>query len=79
MSRPEIVNCGRRFSAEYQPAGRGRPKGSRNRQTILRAYLEAMEPPTAGEVIDAFLEEVFGRRDGRRLARRRRTRRGAIK
>lgn len=79
VSRPDIVNCGRRFSSEYQPERRGRPKGSRNRKTILRAYLEAQEPPTPGRVIDAVLEEVFGRRVGRRLARRRRARPKAIK
>ncbi len=62
MGRANIAECGRRFTSEYQPAGRGRPKGSLNRQTILRAFLEAQEPRTPEEVIGAILDHVFGRK-----------------
>jgi len=67
MGRANIAECGRRFTSEYQPAGRGRPKGSRNRQTIVRAYFEAQEPRPLEEVIEMLLDEVFGKkRKGRR-------------
>jgi hypothetical protein len=71
MGRQDIAQCGKRFTSEYQPARRGRPKGSLNRQTILRAWLEEREPPTPEEVICAILEEVFGRKTARRVFRRR--------
>jgi hypothetical protein len=66
MGRANIAECGRRFTSEYQPAGRGRPKGSLNRQTILRAYLEEREPPAPEEVIRIILDEVFGKKRTRR-------------
>jgi hypothetical protein len=75
MGRANIAECGRRFTSEYQPAGRGRPKGSRNRQTILRAYLEEREPPEPEEVIKVILDHVFGKkRKGRRRVKTRRRR-----
>lgn len=33
----------RKFSAEYQPEKNGRPKGSRNRSTIARLWLETTQ------------------------------------
>lgn len=70
MGRSDIAQFGKRFSSEYQPASRGRPKGSLNKRTILRAYLEERDAPE--EIITAFLEEVFGRKTARRIRRRRR-------
>ncbi len=73
MGRANIAECGRRFTSEYQPAGRGRPKGSRNRQTIVRAYFEAREPRPLEEVIEMLLDEVFGKkRKGRRRVKTKR-------
>jgi hypothetical protein len=69
MGRADIAECGKRFSSDYQPAGRGRPKGSRNRSTILRAYLKASEPTEPEEMIQALLDVVFGKR--KRKKRRR--------
>jgi hypothetical protein len=69
MGRSDIAEYGKRFTSEYQPARRGRPKGSRNRRTILRAYLEEREPPPPEEVIRLILEEVFGRKTARRIRR----------
>lgn len=70
MGRANIAECGRRFTSEYQPAGRGRPKGSRNRSTILRAYMKAMEPPAEEELIQALLDRVFGKKAKRKSKRR---------
>ncbi len=67
MGRANITECGKRFTSEYQPAGRGRPKGSLNRRTILMAYLEALEPRTPEDVIRAILETVFGKKKARRM------------
>jgi hypothetical protein len=69
MGRADIANYGKRFSTEYQPARRGRPKGSLNRRTILRAWLTEREP-TQPELIEALLVEVFGKRKARRIRRR---------
>ena len=44
MGREDIAEVGKQFSSEYQPAGRGRPKGSLNKQIILRHYLEERVP-----------------------------------
>jgi hypothetical protein len=71
MGRSDIANYGKRFSTEYQPAGRGRPKGSLNRQTIVRAYFAATEPRTPELVIEAILVEIFGPREARKYRRRR--------
>ncbi|HZE72956.1 MAG TPA: hypothetical protein VE135_25870 [Pyrinomonadaceae bacterium] len=70
MSRTNIAEVGKRFSSEYQPAKRGRPKGSLNSRTILRLYLEQQDPPTAQEVIDQILNAAFGKRRARRIRRR---------
>ncbi|PYS94313.1 MAG: hypothetical protein DMF64_01615 [Acidobacteria bacterium] len=71
MGRSNIAEVGKRFSTEHQPAGRGRPKGSRNYKTILRERLQAQEPATPEEVIEEILETVFGKRRARRSVRRR--------
>ncbi len=74
MGRANIAECGKRFTSEYQPAGRGRPKGSLNRRTIVRAYFEAQEPPKPEELIQAVLDEIFGKkRKRRKRARKRKT------
>lgn len=42
----------KKFSAEYQPEKNGRPKGSRNRSTIARLWLETTQKaknPITGE------------------------------
>jgi hypothetical protein len=36
----------KKFSSEYQPEKNGRPKGSRNRATIVRQWLEIMRETT---------------------------------
>lgn len=70
MGRSNIAEVGRRFSSEYQPAKRGRPKGSLNSQTILRHYLEQLDPPTPEERLQQILDAVFGKRRARRVRRR---------
>jgi len=68
MPRNDIWRAGinTRFSAENQPPGRGRPKGQRNRRTILRAFTRWYD-----EVEQAFNQE---RRDHRNAQRRERYR-----
>jgi hypothetical protein len=42
----------KKFSSEYQPAKNGRPKGSKNRSTIARKWLEvnqSLKNPLTGE------------------------------
>jgi hypothetical protein len=42
----------KKFSSEYQPEKNGRPKGSKNRSTLVRQWLEASESivnPITGE------------------------------
>jgi hypothetical protein len=42
----------KKFSSEYQPKNNGRPKGSRNRSTIARKWLEvnqSLKNPLTGE------------------------------
>src|SRR5262245_17909373 len=68
MGRHNISETGRRFSSEYQPAKRGRRKGSLNRATILRCYLEREQAPE--EIIDQILVAVFGKRGMRRMRRK---------
>jgi hypothetical protein len=41
MGRANIKDDGKRFSKDYQPANRGRPKGAKSRSTILKKWLEA--------------------------------------
>ncbi len=72
MGRPDIAEVGRRFTSEYQPAGRGRPKGSLNKRTILKAYFEAQEPRPLEEEIQMFLDAVLGKRKARGVRRKQR-------
>jgi len=69
MGRPNIAETGKRFTSEYQPAGRGRPKGSLNRRTVLQRYLrddcEATE-----QVINQICVIVFGPRQARKMRKR---------
>ena len=69
MGRSNIAEVGKRFSSEYQPSNRGRPKGSLNYRTIFRHYLEQMDPPTPEEKLLQILDAVFGKRRGRRVRR----------
>ena len=42
----------KKFTSEYQPKNNGRPKGSKNRSTIARKWLEvnqALKNPLTGE------------------------------
>ena len=61
---------GKRFSREYQPAGRGRPKGSPNLRTVLRAFMEAQEPRPVDEQIGELLDAILGKRRARPVRRR---------
>jgi hypothetical protein len=69
MGRPNIAEVGKRFSSKYQPAGRGRPKGSLNRRTMLENYLrddcEATE-----RVINQICVVVFGPKAARKMRKR---------
>ena len=65
-----IASVGKRFSREYQPAGRGRPKGSPNLRTILRRYMEAQEPRPVDEQIGEWLDAILGKRKARPVRRR---------
>jgi hypothetical protein len=66
MGRSNISECGRRFTSEYQPAGRGRPKGSLNRSTIVRAYFESQEPRPLEDEIKELLAVIFGKKRPKR-------------
>ena len=70
MGRSNIAEVGKRFSSEYQPAKRGRPKGSLNARTIFRHYLEQQDPLTPEEKLQQILDAVFGKRRARRVRRR---------
>jgi len=70
MGRHDIAEVGKRFTSEYQPAGRGRPKGSLNCRTILKAWLEARTPRPPEEEIQTMLDAVLGKRKARRVRRR---------
>jgi len=67
-----IAGVGKRFSREYQPAGRGRPKGSPNLRTILRRHFEQFEreerPPE--EQIGEFLDAILGKKRARPVRRK---------
>lgn len=69
MGRSNISEVGKRFSSQYQPGGRGRPKGSLNKRTILQNYLrddcEATE-----QVINQICVIVFGPRQARKMRKR---------
>ncbi len=69
MGRAYISESGRRFTSEYQPANRGRPKGSLNRRTILRAWIEAAVPQEPEATIQAMLNVVFEKKKGKRRRR----------
>ncbi len=69
MSRSNISECGRRFTSEYQPARRGRPKGSLNRSTIVRAYFEAQEPRPLEDEIKELLTIILGKKRPKRRRR----------
>lgn len=45
------------FTADYQPKGRGRREGSKNRKTIARQYLESMFPN--GAQLDAMSVKTY--------------------
>ena len=64
-----IASVGKRFSREYQPAGRGRPKGSPNLRTVLRAFMEAQEPRPLDEQIGELLDAILGKKRARPLRR----------
>ncbi len=52
----------KKFSSEYQPEKNGRPKGSRNRSTIARKWLEAMQDsrnPITGEIENLSQEDIM--------------------
>ena len=53
--KTDIIEDGKatRFSSDNQPAGRGRPKGSKNRSTVLKAWLE-----TKIEITNPFTNET---------------------
>jgi hypothetical protein len=69
MGRSNISECGRRFTSEYQPEGRGRPKGSLNRSTIVRAYFEAQEPRPLEDEIKEFLAAILPKKKPKRRRR----------
>jgi hypothetical protein len=70
MGRANIAESGKRFSSDYQPEGRGRPKGSLNLRTILRRYMEAQEPRMLADEIQIVLDDIFGKPKARKLRRR---------
>jgi len=50
------------FSSEYQPEKNGRPKGSKNRSTIARKWLEVMQDaknPITGELEKLSQEDLI--------------------
>jgi hypothetical protein len=52
----------KKFSSEYQPEKNGRPKGSRNRSTVARKWLEAMQDsrnPITGEIENLSQEDIM--------------------
>jgi len=52
----------KKFSAEYQPEKNGRPKGSRNRSTIARQWLEVnqnLKNPLTGESENMSQEDLM--------------------
>lgn len=61
MGRSNIAEVGKRFSSEYQPVNRDRPKGSLNARTIFRHYLEQQDPPTSEEKLQQILDAVYGK------------------
>ena len=65
-----ISTVGKRFTSEYQPAGRGRPKGSPNLRTILRCYMEAQTPRPVDDQIGEMLDAILGKRKARPVRRR---------
>lgn len=73
MGRANIAECGKRFSSEYQPAGRGRPKGSKNRCTILQEYFAQFaeaDSRTTADDLRRVMDDIFGPRKARRRRRR---------
>ena len=64
-----IASVGRRFSREYQPEGRGRPKGSPNLRTVLRRYFE-QDARTPADEIAELLDAILGKRRARPVRRR---------
>ena len=52
----------KKFSSEYQPKNNGRPKGSKNRSTIARKWLEVVSKvknPISGEHEDLSQEDII--------------------
>jgi phosphoserine phosphatase len=73
MGRSDIAECGKRFSSEYQPAGRGRPKGSLNYRTRMEEYFKQFadeDARTPESELRRVMDEIFGKRKARRLRRR---------
>jgi hypothetical protein len=69
MGRPNIAETGKRFTSEYQPAGRGRPKGSLNKRTVLQHYLRD-ECEATERVINQICVIVFGPQRARKMRKR---------
>jgi hypothetical protein len=69
MPRSDIAEVGKRFSSEYQPARRGRPKGSLNKRTRLENYLQD-ECMATERVINQICVIVFGPKEARKMRKR---------
>lgn len=69
MGRANIAEVGKRFSSDYQPTGRGRPKGSLNKRTILASYLRD-EFDASEQIINQILLIVFGPKQARKMRKR---------
>lgn len=69
MPRPDIAEVGKRFSSEYQPTRRGRPKGSLNKRTRLENYLSE-ECMATERVINQICVIVFGPKEARKMRKR---------
>lgn len=69
MGRPNIAEVGKRFSGEYQPANRGRKKGVRNKQTVLREFLRDQLDATESDINNLCIA-VFGPKQARKMRKR---------
>jgi len=69
MGRSNISEVGKRFSSEYQPANRGRKKGVRNRQTVLREFLRDELDATERDINNLCIA-VFGPKQARKMRKR---------
>lgn len=65
MGRASIKDAGVKFSAENQPANRGRKKGSKNRSTVLKKWLsvkreiDAKRNPKGEKVTGTVEDEIM--------------------